>query len=67
MDESDEQIKAMIVMSIVDNCTIKLDNNSQQSYQLNEQQFSDCVDIIFENVKYLKTLSAYKKEKQVKL
>ena len=46
-----KQIKAMVIMNIIDNCTIELDNTGQQRYILNEQQFGKVVETLVKNIK----------------
>ena len=47
---SEKQIKAMVIMNIIDNCTIELDNTGQERYSLDEQQFGKCVDTLVKNI-----------------
>lgn len=50
MEMSEQQIKAMVIMNIIDNCTIELDNTGQERYSLDEQQFGKCVDTLVKNI-----------------
>ena len=50
---SEEQIKAMVVMNIIDNCTMELDNTGQERYSLNENQFGKVVDTLVKNIKVI--------------
>jgi len=50
MKMSEEQIKAMVIMNIIDNCTMGFDNTGQEWYSLNEKQFSKCVDTLVKNI-----------------
>lgn len=53
MEMSEQQIKAikaMIIMNIIDNCTMELDNTGQKRYSLNEEQFGKCVDTLVKNI-----------------
>tara|TARA_R110000796_G_C14432950_1_gene421355 strand:- start:69 stop:332 length:264 start_codon:yes stop_codon:yes gene_type:complete len=50
MEMSEQQIKAMVIMNIIDNCTIELDNIGQERYSLNGQQFGKCVDTLVKNI-----------------
>lgn len=50
MEMSKQQIKAMVIMNIIDNCTMELDNTGQERYSLNEQQFGKCVDTLVKNI-----------------
>ena len=47
---SEQQIKAMVIMNIIDNCTMELDNTGQERYSLDEQQFGKCVDTLVKNI-----------------
>lgn len=47
---SEQQIKAMVIMNIIDNCTMELDNTGQERYSLNEEQFGKCVDTLVKNI-----------------
>ena len=46
-----KQIKAMVIMNIIDNCTIELDNTGQERYVLNEQKFVKVVETLVKNIK----------------
>jgi hypothetical protein len=37
-------------MSIIDNCTMELDNTGQERYSLNESQFGEVVDTLVKNI-----------------
>jgi len=50
MEMSEQQIKAMVIMNIIDNCTMELDNTGQERYSLNGQQFGKCVDTLVKNI-----------------
>lgn len=50
MEMSKQQIKAMVIMNIIDNCTMELDNTGQERYSLNEEQFGKCVDTLVKNI-----------------
>ena len=50
---SEQQIKAMVIMNIIDNCTIELDNTGQERYTLNEQQFAEVVEKLVKNIKVI--------------
>ena len=50
MEMSKQQIKAMVIMNIIDNCTMELDNTGQELYSLNGQQFGKCVDTLVKNI-----------------
>ena len=40
----------MVIMNIIDNCTIELDNTGQVRYSFNEYQFGKCVDVLVKNI-----------------
>ena len=46
----DKQIKSMVIMSIIDNCTMELDNTGQESYSLDGKQFEKVVDTLVRNI-----------------
>tara|TARA_R110000782_G_scaffold70402_2_gene141447 strand:+ start:1294 stop:1548 length:255 start_codon:yes stop_codon:yes gene_type:complete len=48
MNEID--IKKKVVMTMIENCTMGLDNTGQERYSLNEQQFGKVVDTLVENL-----------------
>ena len=50
MEMSEKQIKAKVIMNIIDNRTTKLDNTGQERYCLNGQQFGKCVDALVKNI-----------------
>lgn len=51
MKISEQKIKAMVIINIIDNCTIELDNTGQERYSLDEKQFGNCVDTLVKNIK----------------
>ena len=53
MKLSEQKIKAMVVMNIIDNCTMELDNTGQERYSLDETQFGKLVDTLVKNVKVI--------------
>ena len=53
MEMSEQQIKAMVIMNIIDNCTIELDNTGQERYSLNEKQFGEVVETLVKNIKVI--------------
>jgi len=53
MKMSEEQIKAMVIMNIIDNCTMELDNTGQERYTLNEKQFGEVVETLVKNIKVI--------------
>ena len=53
MKISEQRIKAMVIMNIIDNCTMELDNAGQERYSLNEDQFGKVVDTLVKNIKVI--------------
>lgn len=53
MKMSEKQIRAMVIMNIIDNCTMELDNTGQERYSLNEKQFGDVVETLVKNIKVI--------------
>ena len=53
MEMSEQQIKAMVIMNIIDNCTMELDNTGQERYSLDENQFGKAVDTLVKNIKVI--------------
>lgn len=53
MKMSEEQIKEMVIINIIDNCTMELDNTGQERYSLNEKQFGDVVETLVKNIKVM--------------
>ena len=53
MKMSEKQIRAIVIMNIIDNCTMELDNTGQERYSLNEKQFGDVVETLVKNIKVI--------------
>ena len=54
---SEEQIRAMVITNIIDNCTIELDNTGQERYSLDRKQFGDIVKTLVKNIKAIHVVS----------
>ena len=64
MEMSEQQIKAMIIMNIIDNCTMELDNTGQERYSLNEKQFGKCVDTLVKNINAIQCCTKLKDKEE---
>ena len=53
MKISEQRIKEMVIMNIIDNCTMELDNTGQERYSLDEDQFGKVVDTLVKNIKVI--------------
>lgn len=53
MKISEQRIKAMVIMNVIDNCTMELDNTGQERYSLDENQFGKVVDTLVKNIKVI--------------
>ena len=53
MKISEQRAKAMVIMNIIDNCTIELDNTGQERYLMDENQFGKVVDTLVKNINVL--------------
>jgi hypothetical protein len=61
---NEQQIKAMVVMSIIDNCTMEINNSGYEQYYINEQQFRDIIDKLVKNIKGLNLKNNYDRNNQ---
>ena len=59
---SEQQIKAMVIMNIIDNCTMKLDNTGQVQYSLNNNEFTKVVDTLVKNINNIRSCNCKKTE-----
>ena len=50
MKLSEQRTKAMVIMNIIDNCTMELDNTGQERYSMDESQFGKVVDTLVKNI-----------------
>ena len=50
MKISEQRAKAMVIMNIIDNCTMELDNTGQERYSMDENQFGKVVDTLVKNI-----------------
>lgn len=62
MKISEQRIKAMVVMNIIDNCTMELDNTGQERYSLDENQFGKVVDTLVKNIKVIQKTDELEKK-----
>ena len=66
MDKVEQRIKAMVVMNIIDNCTIELDNTGKERYSLDGNQFGELVDALVKNIKVMPRFSDEEIEEKIK-
>jgi hypothetical protein len=63
MKISEQRAKAMVIVNIIDNCTMELDNTGQERYSMDENQFGKAVDTLVKNINVIQCCMELKDKK----